>query len=98
MMYVRSLLKCETGKAGRALTFRQGLDGIHDGLWDAHLLDADVCRVEEHLRDSKALIGQPQDLLSRLVLPAEDHLLQWLVGREEERFAKYAIRRRTLAL
>lgn len=67
-----------------ALTFRQGLDGVHDGLWDAHLLDADVCRVEEHLGDSEALVGQPQDLLSCLVLSTEDHLLLWLVDRERK--------------
>lgn len=63
-------------------TFRQRLDGVHNSLRDAHLLDADVCRVEEHLRDGKALVGQPQDLLSSLVFSAEDHLLPRLGGRE----------------
>lgn len=64
------------------MTFWQGLDGVHDGLRDAHLLDADVCRVEEHLRNSKALVCQPQDLLSCLVLSTEDHLLSWLEDRK----------------
>ncbi len=71
-----------------ALTFWQRLDGVHDGLWNAHLLDADVCRVVEHLRNSEALVGQPQDLLSCLVLSTEHHLLSWLEDRktkEEER-------------
>lgn len=66
------------------LTFRQGLDGVDYGLRDAHLLDADVWRVEEHLGHSKALVGQPQDLFPRLVLSTEDHLLWWLVGTEED--------------
>lgn len=69
---------------GGGATFWQRLDGVHDGLGDAHLLDADVCRVEEHLGDGKALVGQPQDLLSGLVFSAEDHLLLRLSARDRE--------------
>lgn len=63
------------------LTFRQRLHRVDDGLWDSHLLDPDVGRVEEHLGDGEALVGQPQDLLSCFVLPTEDHLLTGLVSR-----------------
>lgn len=75
---------CGARELRRGPTFRQRLDGVHDGLRDAHLLDANVCWVEEHLRDGKALVGQPQDLLSGLVFSTEDHLLPRLGGRERD--------------
>lgn len=42
---------------------------------DTHLLDADVWRVEKHLRDGKALVSQTQDLFPGLILPTEEHLI-----------------------
>lgn len=44
--------------------------------------------MEEHLGDSKALVGQPQDLLTCFVLSTEDHLLFRLVDRERSRQTK----------
>ena len=39
-------------------------DSVHDRLRDAHLLDTDVRRMEEQLRDREALVGEANQLLA----------------------------------
>lgn len=65
-------------------TFRHIVNGVDQSLRYAHLLNADVRGVKEHLWDCKPLIGEPQNLLPGLIFASKIHLLSRLQHKEKK--------------